>query len=65
MADADLNAVRRAFAELTGLFEDAAQIASEGQGVGSFEGGRRCFSSVTLVMLRIRKRLVILEGHLQ
>lgn len=33
MADADLDAVRRAFAELTGLFEDAALLAAAGQGM--------------------------------
>lgn len=65
MAGTDLDAVRRAFAELTGLFEDAALVAAAGQGVKNLDDGRRCFSSVTLVILRIRKRLVILEGHLQ
>jgi len=54
MADADLNAVRRAFADLTSLFEDAALIASEGQGVKTLDGGRRQFT-----------RLVTLERHLQ
>jgi hypothetical protein len=54
MADADLDAVRRDFAELAGLFEDAALIASAGQGVKNHDEGRRR-----------SKRLAILEGHLQ
>jgi len=65
MADANLDAVRREFADLTGLFENAALAASEGQGVSGLDGGRRSFKRLTLVMLRIRRRLVILEGHLQ
>lgn len=38
MADADLGAVRRAFADLTGLFEDAAQLTAAGQGVKNLNG---------------------------
>ena len=65
MADADLDAVRRAFADLTGLCEDAALIASEGQGAETIEGGRLRFKRISIAMDRIRRRLVILEGRLQ
>ena len=65
MADADLDAVRRAFAELTGLLEDAALIASDGQGIKSLGDGRRHFKRMARTMLRIQKRHIILEGRLQ
>lgn len=65
MADADLNAVRREFADLTGLFENAALAASEGQGIKRLGDGRRHFKRIARTMLRIRQRLLILEGHLQ
>lgn len=65
MADADLDAIRRAFADLTGLFEDAALIASEGQGVKTLDGGRLRFKRISIAMDRIRRRLVILEGRLR
>ena len=43
MADANLDAIQWEFAMLTGLFEDAALIASEGQRVNSLDGAhRRC-----------------------
>ncbi len=65
MADFDLDAVRRDFAELTGLFEDAALVASAGQGSKDRDYGRRRFKRLATVMHRIGKRLAILEGHLQ
>ena len=65
MADADLNAVRRAFADLTGLFEDAVLVASVGQGVNHLDDGRRQFKLLTKATYRIRKRLSSLEGRLQ
>ena len=65
MADADLDAVRRAFADLTGLFEDAALIVSEGQGVKTLDGGRRQFRRISKTMDRIRRRLILLERRLQ
>jgi len=65
MADADLDAVRRSFADLTGLFEDAALIASAGQGVKSLEGGRRQLRCILRTTNRIRKRLIILDGRLR
>lgn len=65
MADADLDAVRRAFADLTGLFEDAARIASEGQGVESVEDGRRPCRRISTSMERIRRRLVILKRRVR
>ncbi len=65
MADADLDAVRRAFADLTGLFEDAALIASEGQGVKTLDGGRRQFRFIPKTIDRIRMRIDVLEGRLR
>ena len=65
MADDDLDAIRQAFADLTGLFEDAALIASEGQGFKTLEGGCRQFRRISKAMDRIRRRLVILERRLR
>ena len=65
MADANLDAIQREFAELTGLFEDAALIASEGQRVNSLDGGRRRSRLLSTTMQRIRRRMIILEGRLQ
>ena len=65
MADSDLDAVRRVFAGLTGLFEDAALIASEGQCIETLDEGRRRFKRLSTAMHRIRRRLSILEGRLQ
>lgn len=65
MADADLDAVRRAFADLTRLREDAALIASERQGVKTLDGGRRQFRFISKTMDRIRRRLIILESRLR
>jgi len=65
MADADLDAVRRAFAELTGLFEDAALVAAAGQSVKSLAEGRRQFKRLSTTTHRLRKRLVVLEARLQ
>jgi hypothetical protein len=65
MADVDLDAVRRYFAELTGLFEDAAQAASEDQGVSSLDDGRRRFKRLSTALGRIWRRHITLEGRLQ
>lgn len=65
MADADLDAVREDFSELTGLFEDAALIASAGQGVKNLDDGRRRLTRLSKAMDRIRRRLVVLEARLQ
>ena len=65
MADPNLDAVRREFADLTGLFDDAALIASDGQGVRSLESGRRRFKRISTAMDRIRRHLIILEGRLK
>ena len=65
MADANLDAIRREFADLTSLFEDTAIIASEGQRVNSLDGGRRRSRRLSTTMQRIRRRLIILEGRLQ
>ncbi len=65
MLDPKLDAVRREFADLTGLFEDAALIASEGQGFKALDGGRRQLRRISKSMDQIRRRLLILEGLLQ
>ncbi len=65
MADADLSAIRRGFADLTGLFEDAASIASAGQCVNTVDQGRRQCKRMAAKVARIQRRLVRLEGRLQ
>jgi len=65
MADAEMDAVRREFADLTGLFEDAALIASAGQGIKDFDEGRNRFKRLSTAMHRVRRRLSILEERLQ
>ncbi len=65
MAEFDLDAVRRDFADLTGLFEDATLIASVGQGVTNLDEGRRRFKRLSTAMHRIRRRLSILEKRFQ
>ena len=65
MADSDLDAVRREFAGLTGLFEDAALIASVGQGVTNLDEGHSRFKRLSTAMRRVRRRLVVLEERLQ
>ena len=65
MTDADRDTVRRAFAELTGLFEDAALFAAAGQGVQNLDDGRRRFKRLSPAMHRLRRCLVVLEARLQ
>ncbi len=65
MADVDLDAARREFAELTGAFEDAALIASDGQGVKNLDDGRRQFKRLSKAINRLRRRLIILERRLR
>ncbi|MEZ5900033.1 MAG: hypothetical protein R3D51_11130 [Hyphomicrobiaceae bacterium] len=65
MANADLDAIRRAFADLTGLFEDAALIASEGQGVKVLDVGRSQLRRISKTVNQIRRRLALLERRLQ
>jgi hypothetical protein len=65
MADFDLDATRRDFAELTGVFEDAALIASDGQGVKNLDDGRRRFKRLSKTINRLRRRLIILERRLR
>ena len=65
MADANLDSIRREFADLTGLFEDAALIASEGQGVNSLDDGRRRLKRILRTMDRTRRRIIILKERLQ
>jgi len=65
MADADLDAVQRAFLDFTGLFEDAALVASAGSGAKTFDDARRRFKCLSSAMDRIRRRLSSLEAGLQ
>jgi hypothetical protein len=65
MAEMDLDAVRREFATLTGLFEDAAFLASAGQGIKNVGDGCRQLKRIARTMHRIHKRLSVLERHLQ
>ena len=65
MADFDLDAARREFADLTGLFEDAALIASVGQGIMSLDEGRRRSKRLSTAMHQIRRRLSVLEDRLK
>jgi hypothetical protein len=65
MPDVDLDAVRREFAHLTGLFEDAALLASDGQGVETIHDGLRKMSRVSITIGRIQRQLVILNKLLQ
>lgn len=65
MADADLDAVRWKFADLTCLFEDAALLASAGQDIRSLDYARRQCKCIVTTMTLIRRRLVILEERLR
>ena len=65
MADICLNAIRREFADLTGLLEDAALIASEGQGLKTLDCARHRLRRLSKVMQRIHRRLVTLEWRLK
>lgn len=65
MPDVDLDAVRREFAHLTGLFEDAALLASDGQGVETIHDGLRKMRRVSITIGRIQRQLVILNKLLQ
>ncbi len=64
MADVSLDAVRKEFADLTGLFEDAAAIASVGQGINSVQDGRRQLKLTAKMLDRITFRLNRLERRL-
>lgn len=65
MANVNLDAVRREFADLTGLLEDAALIASDGQGLRNLDSGRRQLRRISRAMDRIQRRLAMLEGRLK
>ncbi|HVX37598.1 MAG TPA: hypothetical protein VHC71_15405 [Hyphomicrobium sp.] len=61
MPDVHLDTVRREFAHLTGLFEDAALLASKGQGIDTVRDGLRQMRRVSITMGRIQRQLVILN----
>lgn len=65
MPDAELDTVRTEFARLTGLFEDAALVASEGQGIETIACGRRRFRRLATAMRRLQQRLAVLAERLR
>jgi hypothetical protein len=65
MPEVDFDAVRREFAHLTGLFEDAALLAAEGQGIETVRDGLRQMRRVSITMGRIQRQLVMLNKILQ
>lgn len=65
MPDVDMDAVRQKFAHLTGLFEDAALLAADGQGIETVREGLRQTRRVSITMTRIQRQLVILNKLLQ
>lgn len=64
MTDLSLDAVREAYARLTGLIEDAAEVASVGQGIDSVKDARRQFDLLLKALDRIGRRLRDLERRL-
>lgn len=64
MTDRSLDAIREAFARLTGLTEDAAETASVGQGIDSVDEARRQFNLLSKALDRIGRRLRGLERRL-
>ena len=60
-----IDAVRKEFSMLTALIEDAAVIASVGQGIDSVEDGRRQHDRLSKALDRIGRRLRTLEKHLR
>lgn len=64
MTDPRIDAVRQEFSRLTALIEDAAVIASIGQGIDSVEGGRRQHAHLSKSFDRIGRRLRSLEKRL-
>ena len=64
MNDLSLDAVRKEFAELTGLSEDAAAIASAGQGVRSIGEGYRQLKRIAIVLDLMTHRLSRLKRRL-
>lgn len=64
MTDRGLDVIRETFAGLTGLIEDAAEIASVGQGIDSVEEARRQFNLLLKALDRIGQRVRPLERRL-
>jgi len=61
----DLDTARREFAHLTALFEDAALLASEGQGIGTVRDGLKNVRRISITVGHIQRQLVILNKLLQ
>jgi len=61
MTDRRIDSVRQEFSRLTALIEDAAVIASVGQGIDNVEDGRRQFDRLSKALDRIGRRLRSLE----
>ena len=65
MTDRSLDVAREAFAELTGLLEDAALVASVGQRVKTVDDGRRQLQLISKRFDRISRCLDRLRGLLR
>lgn len=65
MREFELDRARRTFAHVTGLFEDGALLASEGQGIETAREGLRQMQHLSITMHRIQRQLVILNKLLQ
>jgi hypothetical protein len=64
MPDPKINEARRVFANLTGQLEDAALIASQGQGVRNLQEARRRWERLAVAIDRIGRGLQRLEKQL-
>lgn len=64
MTDRILDIVRKEFSRLTALIEDAAVIASVGQGIDNVKDGRRQHARLSKALDRIGRRLRSLEKRL-
>lgn len=65
MADSALDAVRKEFADLTALFEDAAILAAAAQGARRPREMRNRWRQLSRKVDRIRRGLADLERHLR
>lgn len=59
------NAIKKAFAALTGQLEDAALIACDGQSAQSVDEARRCHDDLISALERMLVRLHALKGSIR
>ena len=64
MPDAKIDGVRKDFAHLTAQLEDAALIASQGQGIRDLQEARRHWEGLVVAVDRIDRSLQRLEKRL-